>query len=166
MNTERFQLEPNAETNPICKFGPGGEYVAFWQGRAAKKSSCPAGPIGKVLAALGEMIGATIQPGVLGDTEPKNLESSSKVDFVEEKLENETGSKPSYTLPAPRIETCGRISGQSMLFTQHSGTGRRPRCKTQYRIRTYRQPAGKGTSLCFARQGSLFDADPRCAKTA
>ena len=52
-------------SQPLCRFGPGGEYVSDWTLQSDSNAISKAGKLGKVLATLGEMIGATFNPELL-----------------------------------------------------------------------------------------------------
>ena len=53
------------KSNPLCKFGPGGDYVSEWDTPNASPPPCKESHLGQVLNVIAEIIGATVQPEIL-----------------------------------------------------------------------------------------------------
>ena len=65
-------MKPNRFENknrPLCKFGPGGEYVSTWPGNGKDYSEKNCNSLSKVLSTIAGILGAAINADLLGDME-------------------------------------------------------------------------------------------------
>jgi len=165
----RHQADGQAE--PLCKFGPGGDFIAVWQPE-------PAEPLGR-LSSLTELLTSTlgiaaIMAGLRPSNLPVDLTAAARCGkyaaCVREKVKNVVGnSRPHSTAdsaPATTIADSGVLSREPMLFPHNSGIGSRIKHKPKYRIRAYRRAAQKRTAFRLSEQGSLFELDLPIARTA
>jgi hypothetical protein len=155
---------------PLCKFGPGGEYINELHADDVELHHQPddaASPLGKVLYAIADVIGATVQPEML-------MEIACALPIEDE--QSPTCSKESQqdAQPANRRHpqtTSGpcanwKLSKEPLLFSNDWGTGTETRHKSGHRVRTHRRPARKKADGAIHGQGSLFEADRKRRKTA
>ncbi len=144
--------QKHAQIGPVCKFGPGGDFVSIWPERFAGLYEPLMGEPGRHrLARLREALA-----GVIGLTTEKTAE-------MERSGYASDGSRTAYAGVAAGTEGGGRLRGQAMLFADDS---RAAGHKSKHRVRAYRRAAKKRAALEFGKQGSLFTADSHCAKTA
>ena len=149
---------------PLCRFGPGGDYVREWGGGDKPAVTGDGGnPLFKILAGIADMIGATVDPGILADMSVDGPEDFGPV-FV-------SGVKEGSCDGADGIRSEGdaeavgdtsadrRVSGQTMLFGDDGGGGGGGRRKSNHRIRAHRKPAKKRVACEVEGQGTLFEID-------
>ena len=93
---------------PLCKFGPGGDFITEWPIPSASLpiESAQTDPIGKVLSLIGRLVGSAIGPELISNLSAENISSPSASDLeisVQEKTQNEqTQSSPDHTQAARR----------------------------------------------------------------
>ena len=154
---------------PICKFGPGGEYVSNWPAVPLYSVSTPQGnPLGRVLDGIARMVG-------LSPTQSLALQMRRTTDPQIQKLiqkrreRNERAAKqdgPAYAASITVVGNNSPFSGKPTLFSDDTGTGFAPQHKPNHGIRASRRPARKRFAGGLPQQGSLFDAHIARAKTA
>ena len=165
----RHQADGQAE--PLCKFGPGGDFIAVWRPE-------PAEPLGR-LSSLTELLTSTLGiAAIMAGLRPSNLpvdltaavRCGKYAACVREKVKNVVGnSRPHSTAdsaPATTIADSGVLSRQPMLFPDNSRTGSPIKHQPKYRVRTYRRAAKKRPAFRLSEQGSLFEPDLASARTA
>ena len=157
MDDKRIKIDKPA---PLCKFGPGGDFVSSWPGVVPEGTVWRAGPVRRMLGMIGECIGAIISPELFSelsgavDVEIKEFEVLAK-----EKLSNAV-DEPKGRDNAPSVGgTCDnlKIRGQAMLFADDCGTGKRAKRKPHHRVRTHRRVAKKKTRDEITGPGTLFE---------
>jgi hypothetical protein len=150
------------EDEPLCRFGPGGDYVRQWPG-AGDKAPKPANPLRKVLEVIAEMMGTAIDPAMFADISVEGPTDVSAIgnDEVKEQGCERVDNKGCADNPAATGDTEAdrAVPGQSMLFGDHGRTRRSRRRKSHHRIRAYRKPAKKRSSGQIEGQGTLFEID-------
>ena len=163
---------PKGHSEPVCRFGPGGDFISVWPGEYNASSQPSSSGLGKLLTLLGEMITA-----VLGSelNSPSGVATSvhclaGQIPAEEEKLKHAVRDsrtdEASYSAPTPVIESSGRFQGEPMLFGDDWGTGIGAGRKPKHRIRAYRRTSKKRHAFSLPGQGSLFEADFKSARTA
>lgn len=150
MNSRR-----NERIEPVCRFGPGGDFVFDWSPRDLKSSQLSEKYLSKFLSSLNEIMTALLGSDL-------NTTSRENSEYV---VENQTG-QPAYSTTNAVVKSDSRLSGQPMLFSDDSRISIAAEHKPKHRIRTYHRTAKKRTSVSFTDQGSLFEADFKSAKTA
>ncbi len=156
-------------TEPLCKFGPGGDFVYFWPAKPGMKPSS----LTKLLNKLVPIVAAQPQhkpqqqePHIAQTpAEPITQIIASKEEF-ENAANNNTGDKTTHPAPATIIKGDSIFTGQPMLFPDDSRTRKRADHKPKHRVRTHRRTAKKRHTAGLAGQGSLFEANFKSAKTA
>jgi hypothetical protein len=136
-----------ARGEPVCRFGPGGDFTSSWppQSQPLKKQ-----PV-KLLSQLNEIITT-----LLGSASKENL------NYV---VESSAG-KPAYSSPTAAIKSDSRFSGWPLLFPDDCRIGLGADNKPKHHIRAYRRTAKKRPAISFAGHGSLFETNFKSAKTA
>jgi hypothetical protein len=163
--------ERNGQVEPLCKFGPGGNFAVAWRPEPPEvldMSNRLVRLLGAALEVLAVIFGCkqTAAHVLWRDT----AHGSEVIDFDREKARNAAeNSRLSDTAHAPAIavaDTGGAFSGEQMLFPDLGGDGVRAKHKPKHRIRAYRRVAKKGAALGFGEQGTLFESQFKSAKTA
>jgi|GEM_PF-3566838 len=171
---ERFYSDPNL---PICRFGPGGDFVTDWPvGTAGKVSKASRRPIGTVLKAIAKMLDAVITEELLnsstiekinlainGESEISNFKS--QISNMENKIDVNKSDESNASTTAG-IEAGGQLQTQPMLFDNASGTGTIAGNKQNIHIRTHRRVKRKKTAFSQPWQGSLFESYSQSSKVA
>ena len=145
---------------PLCKFGPGGDFVSCWPGSVPDGIEWRPGPVRRLLGMIGECIGAVISPELftelIGDVDDEIKEFQV---LSREKL-SDAINKPKSADNASSVRGAGgnfKIRGQAMLFADDRGTGQRAKRKPHHRVRAHRRPARKKTRDEITGTGTLFE---------
>jgi hypothetical protein len=157
---------------PVCKFGPGGEFIQELSENAVLfKSQPPENPLGKVLEVIAGIIGVAVGPELLID-QPQQQDNAPKEQIYKTKAEKTTYEHIQSEFGHHHSQTTGRaagnrnVSGQPMLFADDGRTGPFAGCKSAHRIRTHRRASRKRHGRTVPRQGTLFTAYETGKKTA
>jgi len=129
---------------PVCRFGPGGDFVSIWPESSQFQMPSQSRLLG-VLACLNEIIG-----GLLG---PEFNQSS-------------TGTAKTQLTPAVRFGQSRKSQAQPMLFAGDSRIGPRAVHKPRLRIRAHRRTIKKRPHIDPGEQGLLFATELKIARTA
>jgi len=166
------QFDGNGPDVPVCRFGPGGDYVYDWPAKSAQPPARQPNPLNKVLAAIADLMGTTISPELMIQTQmPVYIAADSTVKQDDADIERPTnhlinqkessaGNKPNRTNYA--ASTAGpsagsKVRSQPMLFSDDSGISRGPKRKPHHRIRAHRRAAKKRAGYSLKGQGTLFE---------
>jgi len=163
--------EKNRQVEPLCKFGPGGDFVITWQPEpsdAFEMSSRLVRLLSSAVEVVAVIFGFKLAaPGV---SLRNNFCCDELIVFDREKVinaaENTKLSDTAYAPATTVADNGGAFSAEPTLFPDLGGDGVRVKHKPKHRIRTYRRVAKKGSALRFAQQGSLFESQFQSAKTA
>lgn len=157
-------MEPNRfenEGRPLCKFGPGGDYISDWPGNGRSYSEKNTNVLSKVLSTVASILGATIKAEMLKDMENQvELEAAVIAKLAEDKIAGK------YEQPEPTdhtTSTCGTKSDsllrkEPLLFGDDCGIGNQAKRKSNHRVRTHRRTTRKKAAQWDKGQGSLFEA--------
>ena len=156
---------------PLCKFGPGGEFVAAWQ-PGLPQSFTMSNPLARLLASAVEI--AAVVFGLrrssafvqLGDASGPDEPTDSHTEKARNAIEHSRSFGATDTPAAPIIKDDRRFSRESLLFPDVRRNGRRIEDKPKHHIRAYRGAAKKGAAVRFVKQGTLFDAQPGSVQIA
>lgn len=152
------------DDGPLCRFGPGGDYVREWGGGG---KPIVEGDVGnrlfKILAGIADMIGATVDPGILADMSVDGPGDFGPV-FVsgvkEGSCDGADGIRSERDAEAAGGASADRrVSGQAMLFGDNGGGCGGGRRKSNHRIRAHRKSAKKRVVSQVEGQGTLFEVD-------
>ena len=153
-------------TQPLCKFGPGGDFVYFWPPKPGMNPSS----LTSLLNKLVPLVAAPPLPEPQMQQPENTPAHAQKIIASKEEFENaanhNAGEKPNHAAPATIIKGDSLFTGQPMLFPDDSRTRRRTQHKPKHRVRTHRRNAKKKPTAGIAGQGSLFEANFQSAKTA
>ncbi len=153
---------------PICKFGPGGDYVRQWPGKAAGKGE-PVGavenPLRKVLDRLADIIGTTVNIASLSGIDVEGPQEIGACEIVNEEereenhvaADNESGTGNAETIRDTQAHPA--VRAEPLLFADDSRVGAGGRRKSNHRIRAHRRTAKKRAAQKIDGQGTLFEID-------
>lgn len=136
--------------DPVCRFGPGGDFVRNWPGTPEQYLKQSQSPLTKLLFSISKLINAT-----------QESQQQYSVNITEDKNAIQPDAK---TVPTSASDH--DVQSQTLLFADDSGTGTGTSHKQKHRVRAHRRTAKKKAPLRIAGQGSLFDADRQSIKTA
>jgi len=143
------------QIEPVCKFGPGGDFVSVWPGEPQQSRQPSTNRLTKLLTSLSEMI-STLLGSELNTASKENLE------YAVESKADKSAYSPSTTV----IKSDSLISGEPILFADDRRISVRAGHKPKHRIRAYRRAAKKRSALSFGGQGSLFETNFKSARIA
>ncbi len=157
-------MEPNRfenETRPLCKFGPGGEYVSSWPGNGKSYSQKNTNALSKVLSTVAGILGAAIKADMLSEMESQvETEAAIIAKLAEDKIAGKYGQPEPTDNAAP---TCGTKSDsllrkEQMLFGDDCRVSHPTKRKSNHRVRTHRRTTRKKAAHWDKGQGTLFEA--------
>ncbi len=150
---------------PVCKFGPGGDYVTYWPKKKTCSSESP-GSVGKVLSSIAELLGISILPEMLKNSPPdSNLQAGDYDIKMEERKSAAQSSFTDAKTAAGSSHSLG-LSKEPMLFDNPSGVSAKTSSKQNYHIRTRRRVTRKRPAFIAPWQGTLFETNPTGTRVA
>jgi len=128
MDRGRFEMFGN---EPVCKFGPGGDYIRQWPGKVvdnADLATAAQNPLRKVLASLADIIGTTLDiaslagmgvegPGPVVDC--RTIHETRQENHVAADNESRTG----YAKTTGDVKAHPAVRAEPLLFADDSGAG-------------------------------------------
>jgi len=148
-------MKPDKErqAEPLCKFGPGGDFVAVWE---PKPSQC-AEVVARLLSSTFEALAAAF--GLKRSTLPicPNEQADLHMEKSNDAIENSTARDSTDAASAPAPANGGMFSGEPLLFPDFGRDGIRIKHKPKHRIRTSHRATKKGAAFRIPKQGSLFE---------
>ena len=157
-------LKPNGHIEPLCTFGPGGDFVAHWQPEGTETCEW-SNPLTRLLAATVEIFAVLLGLRRSVAFGPNELTDGYKENIVHADQNSEAHGTANSS-PASASADGGAFSGEPMLFPNHRRDGVRIEHKSKHRLRAHQRVAKKGSALRFAQQGTLFDVNFTSAKIA
>lgn len=161
MKQNRFGKFNIGVDEPVCKFGPGGDFVRDWPARK-KVAKQKENPLSKVLTTIAEILGTTIRPELPAaadghwDIGINKLFKGSP--FKEEPSGADNRStRNDQSASTGSVKSNSNVRGEPLLFADDRRAGRKVKRKPNYRIRTYRRTSKKRVSAQLEGQGTLFE---------
>ena len=162
----------NDQNEPVCRFGPGGDFVSFWPKQHFTSRKAVPNSLALLLERLAKIINTKLTPDFDASADsPKNAHQPKTLTLPEKgnikyEVKHAKSEKPADSAPAPVINSNCQLQDQPMLFPDDRRVSIPTGHKPKHRIRTYRRTTKKKAPVQLPGQGSLFEADLRCAKTA
>jgi len=155
---------------PLCSFGPGGDFTGHWS-ELLKDNPAPQTKLGKVLAALAEIVTATAACGVVPEATEAEPQAAAVPNIRIVKTEMRKGVHikaihPSDTKAARAAQAGRPAPGQLLLFGLDAGAGGGSADKQDNSVRAHHRPAKKKAAFGRPRQGTLFEVDAARAISA
>jgi len=165
----KMNIRLNKPIEPLCKFGPGGDFISVWPDRSPQVPVPASNRLTKVLSSIAEIVTMMLLSSELGNK--SSIASSIGRTLTErEKLEyapkNTSAKNTDYSSSVAIIKSNSLFSGEPKLFTDNGRIGIRAGHKQKHCIRAYRRAEKKRTAFSLLRQGSLFEVDFESSKTA
>jgi hypothetical protein len=166
MMPERYE-----QTGPLCKFGPGGDFIVAWEPEPSGRLQLPNRPLRLLSATLeAAAVALGLKHTDLCAPSGSAFCSNELTVFDREKARNAAKNvrtnNTAYPAPVAVAKNDRVFSAEPMLFPDLGRNGVRVKPKPKHRIRAYHRTAKKGSALGFAEQGSLFENQFKSARTA
>jgi len=153
---------------PLCRFGPGGEYVSNWPKGSSFKPLQK--PIGSLLNAIAKMLDSVINEELMQNSTLEKIHSAilnSQISDFTEGIEIELNkSNDLNASPVSGLKAGGQFTAQKMLFDNPAGTCGHSRNKPNNGVRAYRKLKRKRPAFGRPWQGSLFEPYQQSLKVA
>lgn len=160
------RFNDNFQNIPVCRFGPGGDFVSYWPIGSAKSYPEPyENKLTKIIERLNQIISGLIQsqPDIqvnFSDTEADILRKVKKERVIIAKATDKKQSQPSTNAASLSNK---KVSEQQLLFANDWGACERAGYKQKHNIRAHQRTPKKRISSKRYGQGSLFGADLKSA---
>ena len=161
MKQKRFGNFNLGSDEPVCKFGPGGDFVREWPARK-KAPKQKENPLGEVLATIAEILGTTIRPELPAAVDGHWDIGINKL-FKGNPFKEETSgadnrsNRNDQSASTGSFKSNSNVRAEPLLFADDRRAGRKVKRKPNYRIRTYRSTSKKRVSSQCKGQGTLFE---------
>ena len=150
-------------SEPLCRFGPGGDYIWLMECGDLRILKSSGNSLNRALAAIAETVQVLL--GVDG-----LIVEAEKINYETEETENAIRSERTFE---QNNTSTGAITKNYRIFPDGvflfaddrrvgTGTGDKPK----HRVRAYRRPAKKRTSIKLSGQSTFFESDLSSARTA
>ncbi len=141
------------QIGPVCKFGPGGDFIRSWPKEYSPEN---AGPITSVLMRINKLLGTiNKQPDAL------IIAHKGNADVI-----TAQNDRTAHAASNATAKNHNDILGQTLLFTDDNRACQTAQLKPKYNIRASRRAAKKGFACRFPAQRALFETDQSSVKTA
>jgi hypothetical protein len=154
--------ERENQAEPLCKFGPGGDFVAAWEPKPSVYAEALARLLGSAVEALAAAFGLKRVTTLVCSNEPtvNNTEKSNDA------IENSTAHDSADAASTPASANDSMFSREPLLFPDLGRNGIQIKHKPKHRIRASRRTAKKGAAFRIPKQGSLFEGQFTRARIA
>jgi len=160
----------NDENLPLCRFGPGGQYVTNWPGTAGNETSnASKRPISSVLNAISKMLDNVVSRELMQNSTVDKIYSAIQNSQLPDNLEYEIEfDKPNNinASSASGFEAGQQFQTQQMLFDNASGACQSFGHKPNNSVRAHHRPKRKRPAFGKPWQGSLFEPYQQSVKVA
>ena len=161
-------LELRILNGPVCRFGPGGDYVSIWPADREIAAKRPKNTIAGLLNVLAGVIEALRggRPGyaINGPAEIADYTVEREKPFYV--AQGTRADRTTYTSPDSIVKNNRRVCDQRWLFADDWRAGGAVGRKPTHRIRAHRAIAKKRVCFAPAESRTLFEPDFKGAKTA
>jgi hypothetical protein len=168
-----MNIEDNSDYEPLCRFGPGGDFVRGWPPQIEGQTHLLHSGIGRVLASLSLIINKLRHQQQFETAAPVVDEPSSGASelfgapaITELSTENHDDEGTIDPETDSVAASDSGLSGEPLLFADDIRVGLRIRHKPKHHVRAHRRASKKRHGLGISGQGTLFDADIKSARIA
>jgi hypothetical protein len=161
--------QPNKKNEPLCRFGPGGDFVWSWEPNQEPLDYSRSGPIVELVRCIIETISALLSLEFVNEDTSLNCRGGlilHSKETVSDECYDGRNSVLIDTEKNPASQINKPFPGEPMLFPDFRGTGIKAWHKPKHGIRAHRRTAKKRTPVSLSGQGTLFGADAQSARTA
>jgi len=159
---KKMKPERKRQVEPLCKFGPGGDFVAAWEPEPSERLQALARLLSSALEALAAALGLKRATPLIYSKE----QTDHHMEKLPDAIENSTARDSTDAASAPAHANDSRFSGELLLFPDHGRDGIRTKHKPKHHIRTSHRAAKKGAAFRIPKQGSLFEGQFARARIA
>ena len=152
MVTENSFLD--GENTPLCRFGPGGDFISDWPDEPLRQRQVEVSSIGKTLSRIAEIIGVVIAPELMGQMESANILLGND---LKEDIESGQYANGDHAETAANVRVDKAVSKEPTLFSDDTGISRPVRSKPNNRVRARRSTKRKKAVASCPWQGTLFE---------
>jgi len=153
---------------PVCRFGPGGDYVNDWPVKKTRPPVPESNPLGKVLALIADVIGTAISGELMiqskAPTEPRRMDNNIQRDKNSDPTDEPDHTN--YTASTAGAKDGSPVAAEPMLFADDSRGRRGAKRKPHHRIRAYRRTSRKRPARKIQGQATLFEVDTQSQSAA
>ena len=167
----RMENDRNERIRPVCKFGPGGDFISFWPPGSFELPQLSSNSLTKVLSLskIMQHLVAT-ESGKISAVPAVTADAVKRIVYGKgdsEDVVEEHTSVPSADAAPDTVAANNRSgTGESLLFPDDWRIGGRAGHKPKHHIRAHRRASRKRAVVGAAGQGTLFEADFKGAKSA
>jgi len=157
-------MKPDKErqAEPLCKFGPGGDFVAVWEPEPSECLETLARLPRSAIEALAAAFGLKRATPLICPNEQIDRHMEKSNDAIENSTARD--STDAASTPAPANDST--FSAEPLLFPDLVRNGIRIKHKPKHRIRTSHRAAKKGAAFKIPKQSSLFEGQLPRARIA
>jgi hypothetical protein len=156
------------QAEPLCKFGPGGDFVAAWEPKPSENPDV----LVRLLGSVADVVAAAF--GLKRVDANMHLNSNfcldepsvSHMEKLTDAIENNTARDSTDAASAPAPTNDSPFSAEPLLFPDLVRNGIRIKHKPKHRIRASNRAAKKGAAFRIPKQGSLFEGQFARARIA
>lgn len=164
-----FKNKKSIDVNePICKFGPGGDFSFGWPGGSYKSAAIVMPLTVKFVGLLNEIIGpvANRANNIRIRRCDEGVSSLYQKDGQEDADRNHGRDMQTYVAASGTVKINPQFQGQPVLFPDDSGAGVRNGNKSKHSFRAHRRIARQRPAIGISWEGSLFETDITSVRTA
>jgi hypothetical protein len=161
--------QPDKKNEPLCRFGPGGDFVWSWVPEQQPLEHSRSGSIVELFRCIIETISALLSLELVNEETGRNRRESlilHSKETISDECRDSRSSMLTDTEKNPAAQINTKFPGEPMLFPDFRGTGIKTWHKSKHSIRTHRRTAKKKTAVSLSGQGTLFDPNGQSARTA
>lgn len=146
-----------SETEPLCKFGPGGDYTTIWNPESIETHEVSSTLLRLLLSSF-EALAITLHlKSVINSKNYKtDVSTHNQREECDNAAQNEKIKHSANSTTAPASQVDRRIPSGPLLFPDLGGDGLATGHKPKHRIRTHRRTTKKRFTIGQFEQGSLF----------
>jgi hypothetical protein len=171
-----MELNNDRRIDPVCKFGPGGDYSVVWPPGSPSGHDLSAGALTRFLASLADIAGvvsgvargrrvAAMDEGIIAEPLMETLSNAAEIIRIDGSPIDEIGT--AFDAPTGANAPTRRfLLRQSVLFADDKRTRPGDEHQPKHRVRTPRRTAKKRLDLDLPGQGTLFEIDLPRLRTA
>jgi hypothetical protein len=168
----RMENDRNERIRPVCKFGPGGDYVSFWPAGSFELPQLSPNSLTKVLMGLSKIMENLVrrESGKISTVCAATAGPEKRIVYgkgdSEDVVEKHTSEGSADAASGAVAENDCPGTGERLLFADDRGISGSAWHKPKHHIRAHRRASRKRAAVGTGGQGTLFEADFEGAKSA
>jgi hypothetical protein len=153
------KMRPDAnihQIGPVCRFGPGGDFVRPWPGSKQYLQNAD-NPLSRLLSKISTIIGTL-------ENQRQYADVTANKGTIDAKQMQDAPAPDTATTATSKSDS--DLCGQTLLFADDYRISQPAKPKPKHHIRAHRRTAKKAVTCQLSTQGSLFETHVQSAKTA